>query len=134
MLPTLALPLCWVGFGPVLLPVPLASPSGHPPPLAPLLITPPPPPSCSVLRPCLCALTTALAGLEGAPKGGHFYLPPTWLRSSSAPVLAGETVSWPALIRATHSLKVGRVEEPATKPGSPATARRHGRKEGGLWN
>lgn len=38
-------------------------------------------------------------------------------------------MSWPALIRATHSLKVGRVEEPSTKPGSPATALWHGRRE-----
>lgn len=43
MLPTLALPLCWVGFGPVLLPVPLASPSGHPPHLPHYLLPPPRP-------------------------------------------------------------------------------------------
>lgn len=49
----LALPLCWVGFGPILLPVPFASPL-WPLPHCPITYSPSP-----GFHPCLCALTTA---------------------------------------------------------------------------
>lgn len=88
MLPTLALPLCWVGFGPVLLSVPLASPLWPPPPTCPITYYPPPRPlpalSCGLV---FVPLLQPWQAWKGLPKVVTF----TCLPLGSDPVLL---LSW----------------------------------------